>query len=143
MSMVRFTGLTNEFSKKVENHCHGLALYFVFCNFVRRHQTLRISPTMAAGISDGLWSIDDIAALIDADESGPKKRGPTSRANRLRFQSESSPDSPTCFSRRIALHNVAKLWKHDRRAGRRGNRKCKQITSSSAPARPAACSPTG
>jgi len=75
MSMRRFTRLTNAFSKKVENHCHALALYFVFYNFVRRHQTLRVSPAMAAGVSDRLWSMDDIVALIDAAEGEPKKRG--------------------------------------------------------------------
>jgi hypothetical protein len=76
MSMRKFTRLTNAFSKKVDNHCHALALYFVFYNFVRRHQTLRVSPAMAAGISDRLWSMDDIVALIDAAEGKPKTRGP-------------------------------------------------------------------
>ena len=64
------------FSKKVENHCHALALYFVFYNFVRQHKTLALSPAMAAGVSDRLWSMDDIVALIDAAEGGPTKRGP-------------------------------------------------------------------
>jgi hypothetical protein len=76
MSMRRFTRLTNAFSKKVDNHCHALALYFVFYNFVRRDQTLRVSPAMAAGISDRLWLMDDIVALIDAADGEPKKRGP-------------------------------------------------------------------
>jgi hypothetical protein len=75
MSMRRFTRLTNAFSKKVDNHCHALALYFVFYNFVRRHQTLRVSPAMAAGISDRLWSMEDIVALIDVTDAQPKKRG--------------------------------------------------------------------
>jgi hypothetical protein len=76
MSMRRFTRLTNAFSKKVENHCHALALYFVFYNFVRIHKTLRVTPAMAAGISDRLWSMDDIVTLIDAAEGEPQKRGP-------------------------------------------------------------------
>src|SRR5205085_4594716 len=94
MSMRRFTRLTNAFSKKVENHCHALALYFVFYNFVRRHQSLRVSPAMAAGISDRLWSMEDIVALIDAAEGEPKKRGsykPVSRNPRRQFQTESLP----------------------------------------------------
>ena len=65
MSMRRFTRLTNAFSKKFENHCHALALYFVWYNFVRQHKTLRVSPAMAAGLTDRLWSIADIVKLID------------------------------------------------------------------------------
>ncbi len=76
MSMRRFTRLTNGFSKRVENHCNQLAIYFVFYNFARMHKTLRMSPAMAAGISDRLWDMSDIVALIDAREEAPKKRGP-------------------------------------------------------------------
>jgi len=65
MGMRRFTRLTNAFSKKVENHCHALALYFLFYNFVRIHKTLRMTPAMAAGVSDRLWDIKDIARLIE------------------------------------------------------------------------------
>src|SRR5437868_12386615 len=61
----------------VKTHfCHALALYFVYYNFVRRHQTLRVSPAMAAGVSRRLWSMEDIVALIDQAEGEPKKRGP-------------------------------------------------------------------
>lgn len=76
MSMRRFTRLTNAFSKKLENHIHALALYFVFYNFTRVHKTLRMSPAMAAGITDHLWSLDDVVAKIDAMAPAPKKRGP-------------------------------------------------------------------
>jgi hypothetical protein len=76
MQMRRFTRLTNAFSKKVENHCHALALYFVFYNFTRVHKTLRVTPAMAASVSDRLWSMEDIVALIDAAQPEPKKRGP-------------------------------------------------------------------
>ena len=65
MGMRRFTRLTNAFSKKVENHCHALALYFVFYNFVRMHKTLRMSPAMAAGVSDRLWDMKDVAQLVE------------------------------------------------------------------------------
>jgi IS1 family transposase len=75
MSMRRFTRLTNGFSKRIENHAAALSLYFCFYNFVRQHKTLRVSPAMAAGISDRLWDMSDIVALIDAAEV-PPSRGP-------------------------------------------------------------------
>jgi hypothetical protein len=78
MSMRRFTRLTNAFSKKLDSHIHALALYFVFYNFTRIHKTLRTSPAMAAGIADRLWSMEDVAALMDARAPKPAlgKRGP-------------------------------------------------------------------
>jgi IS1 family transposase len=75
MSMRRFTRLTNGFSKKLENHVHALALYFVHYNFCRIHKTLRMSPAMAAGVTERLWSLDDVIARIDADAPKPGKRG--------------------------------------------------------------------
>jgi hypothetical protein len=72
----RFTRLTNGFSKKLDNHIHALALYFAFYNFVRVHKSLRMSPAMASGITDRLWSLEDIVARIDADAPAPKPRGP-------------------------------------------------------------------
>lgn len=81
MSMRRFTRLTNGFSKKLENHYHALALYFMFYNFVRQHKTLRTSPAQAAGITTRLWDMSDIVQLIDDAEGEPKKRGPYSKRN--------------------------------------------------------------
>jgi IS1 family transposase len=72
----RFTRLTNAFSKKLDNHIHALALYFAFYNFVRVHKSLRMSPAMAAGVTDRLWSLEDIVARIDADAPASKPRGP-------------------------------------------------------------------
>lgn len=72
----RFTRLTNAFSKKLDNHIHALALYFAFYNFCRIHKTLRVTPAMAAGITDRLWSLDDIVAKIDTMAPAPKVRGP-------------------------------------------------------------------
>jgi IS1 family transposase len=76
MSMRRFTRLTNAFSKKLENHRHALALYFLFYNFARIHKSLRVTPAMAAGITDKLMSMEDIVALIDAAVPAPGPRGP-------------------------------------------------------------------
>ena len=56
----RFTRLTNAFSKKVENHAHAVALHFMYYNFVRIHKTLRVTPAMAAGVTDKLWDVGDI-----------------------------------------------------------------------------------
>ncbi len=72
----RFTRLTNGFSKKLDNHIHALALYFAFYNFCRVHKSLRMSPAMAAGITDRLWSLEDVVAAIDARAEPTKKRGP-------------------------------------------------------------------
>lgn len=64
MSMRRFTRLTNAFSKKVENHAAAVALYFMFYNFARVHQTLRVTPAMEAGVADHVWSIHEIVELL-------------------------------------------------------------------------------
>jgi IS1 family transposase len=64
MSMRRFTRLTNAFSKKVENHQHALALYFMYYNFCRVHQTLRVTPAMEAGISDHVWELSEVVGLL-------------------------------------------------------------------------------
>jgi IS1 family transposase len=69
MGMRRFTRLTNAFSKKLENHCHALALYFMFYNFVRIHKTLKTSPAMAAGITKKLWEMNDIVNLLDLNSN--------------------------------------------------------------------------
>lgn len=58
-------------------HIHALALYFVFYNFCRIHKTLRVTPAMAAGVTDRLWSYEDIVAKIGALAPAPKPRGPT------------------------------------------------------------------
>lgn len=65
MSMRRFTRLTNAFSKKVENHLATVAIYLMYYNFVRIHQTLRITPAMAAGVTEKLWTVGDMVALLE------------------------------------------------------------------------------
>jgi len=64
MSMRRFTRLTNAHSKKIENHRHAVALHFMYYNFCRVHQTLRVTPAMEAGISDHVWSLEEIIDLL-------------------------------------------------------------------------------
>src|SRR3546814_645966 len=76
MHMRRFTRLTNAFSKKVENHAYAVALHMMYYNFVRMHSKLRMSPAMAAGVSDRLWEIGDIVKLVEDAEPAPKPRGP-------------------------------------------------------------------
>lgn len=73
----RFTRLTNAFSKKIDNHVHALALFFFHYNFVRQHKSLnKLTPAMAANITERLWSLEDIAEKIEADRPQPGKRGP-------------------------------------------------------------------
>ena len=72
----RFTRLTNAFSKRFESHVHMVALYTMFYNFVRVHKTLRVTPAMQAGVTDKLWTFEDIVAKIDHYAPPPKPRGP-------------------------------------------------------------------
>ena len=65
MNMRRFTRLTNAFSKKADNHAHAVSLHYMHYNFVRIHRSLRVTPAMAANVTDHLWSIEDIATMID------------------------------------------------------------------------------
>jgi IS1 family transposase len=65
MSMRRFTRLTNGFSKKIENHEHAVALHYMHYNFGRIHKTLRVTPAMAARVSDHVWTLEEIARLAD------------------------------------------------------------------------------
>ena len=79
MSMRRFTRLTNAFSKKIKNLEHAVALHFMHYNFGRIHKTLRITPAMEAGISNHVWSLEEIANLIP--EPVAKKRGSYKKKN--------------------------------------------------------------
>lgn len=68
MSMRRFTRLTNGFSKKVENHRLACAVHFIHYNFARIHSSLRITPAMAAGLTDHVWELSEIVGLLEAEE---------------------------------------------------------------------------
>ena len=74
MQMRRFTRLTNAFSKKFENHMYMVALYTVWYNFIRIHKTLRVTPAMESGLTDRVWDMEDILAVMD--ERAPKPGRP-------------------------------------------------------------------
>ncbi len=70
MAMRRFTRLTNGFSKKAENLAYAVALHFMYYNWARPHQTLGgDTPAMAAGLSDHIWTVDDIVGLLEDSEA--------------------------------------------------------------------------
>jgi len=64
MNMRRFTRLTNGFSKKVENLYYAVALHFMYYNFCRIHQTLKVTPAMEARVTDHIWEIEEILGLL-------------------------------------------------------------------------------
>ena len=76
MSMRRFTRLTNAFSKRLENLSHAVALHFMFYNFCRIHNSLRVTPAMEAGVSESVWEVSDIVDLVEAAAPKPGPRGP-------------------------------------------------------------------
>ena len=84
MCMRRFTRLTNAFSKKIENHSHAVALHFMNYNFIRSHKSLnKLTPAMAAGITDHVWEVEDIVKLVDEMHHQPKKRGPYKKQDQI------------------------------------------------------------
>ncbi len=88
MHIRRFTRLTNAFSKKVENHAYAVALHMMYYNFVRIHSTLRMTPAMAAGVSDRLWEIGDIVTLVENAEAKSGKRGPYKKRDTEMMESQ-------------------------------------------------------
>jgi hypothetical protein len=70
MGLRRYTRLTNAFSRKIENHSAAVALYYFAYNFIKIHGTLRCTPAMAAGVTNRLWEVSDLVALLEADERG-------------------------------------------------------------------------
>ena len=73
MSSRRFTRLTNGFSKKAENHAHAVALHYMQYNYCRVHQTLRVTPAMEAGLTDHVWTTDELIALLPKPTVGPSR----------------------------------------------------------------------
>jgi hypothetical protein len=75
MHMRRFTRLTNAFSKKLDNHAYAVALHFMYCNYVRIHQTLRVTPAMESQLSDHVWSIEELLQMGGSYMLKSAKRG--------------------------------------------------------------------
>lgn len=67
MGMRRFTRLTNAFSRKLENHMHAVSFYFMVYNFVKIHKSIKTTPAMQAGVTDFLWSMEDIVLMADTN----------------------------------------------------------------------------
>ena len=92
MGARRISRLTNAFAKKVANHEHALAIYFMHYNYCRIHQTLRVTPAMAAGVSKTLWTMEDVVRIVSEHEVRPVDRREVRRAlryNELAAKSES------------------------------------------------------
>ena len=87
MSMRRFTRLTNGFSKKAANLAHNLAVHYMHYNFCRVHQSLRVTPAMHAGLADHVWEIEELAALLEAEEQRQIEAGALKRGNYRRRNS--------------------------------------------------------
>ena len=82
MSMRRFTRLTNAFSKKLEHHCHAIAMHYMYYNFCRVHASLRGgTPAMASGVADKLWEVGDLVDLVRAAQPQPNR--PKTYAKRI------------------------------------------------------------
>jgi len=103
MSMRRFTRLTNGFSKKVENHAHAVALHFMHYNFVRIHKTLRVSPAMAAGVTEKLWDVEDIVAMSDHFHAEVKNNRQSVRVKPLEDYRPFRPVRPPAPPKSVSL----------------------------------------
>lgn len=131
MQMRRFTRLTNGFSKKIENHSYAVALHQMFYNFVRIHQTLKVTPAMAAGVTDKLWEISDVVAMIDAWDADRREHGVEYQVERERIGEgylvrklvRYQPEPETVFG--FASPGAAEEWIEADRASRRPGRKRK------------------
>lgn len=92
MSMRRYTRLTNAFSKKVENLAAAVSLHFAYYNFCRVHSSLegKQTPAMAAGVTDHVWTLNELIGLLEAAESVPVKRGSYARTRNVSREAEHS-----------------------------------------------------
>lgn len=93
MNMRRFTRLTNAFSKKVENHAHAIALHFFHYNLVRIHKTLRVTPAMAAGATDRLWSLEDLVDELERREAEATANSPIKPGRKPKAAAQDAAES--------------------------------------------------
>ena len=91
MSIRRFTRLTNAFSKKFDNHALSVSLPYMHYNFCRIHKSLRATPAMAAGVTDRLWTVEDIAEIVKA--TAPKPGRPKTYKKRTAGISKALPEA--------------------------------------------------
>jgi len=89
--MRRFTRLTNGFSKKLENHIATISLHFMYYNFAKIHGTLRVTPAMAAGVTEKLWDMADIVALVEEYREERQQEGRENAAERVRRSYDKGP----------------------------------------------------
>lgn len=107
MHMRRFTRLTNGFRKKVENHMHTVALHFMYYNFVKVHQTLKVTPAMEAGLTNCLRDIYDLVAIIDANEETWSLQEANFKVTHYPFFARDVDPSLALFSARKQLFDAA------------------------------------
>jgi hypothetical protein len=135
MHMRRFTRLTNGFSKKLENHAYAVALHQMFYNFVRVHQTLKVSPAMAAGVTDKLWDVSDIVAVVDAWEADFRANGIEYKVERVRIGDGFLVRKTVRYSEPVTQFGFkspgeAQAWIEADRASRRpGRRRLSEISN--------------
>jgi len=101
MGIRRFTRLTNAFSKKAANHLHAVSLHFMFYNFCRIHKTLRITPAMAAGVTDHVWEVGELVDVIDAWENAPNEPPPSENPDLVSLRDNArgwTASAPSMFS---------------------------------------------
>jgi hypothetical protein len=129
MHMRRFTRLTNAFSKKIENHACAVALHSMYYNFVRLHQTRKVSPAMAAGVTDRLWEMVDVVDVLDAFEAKRKCQPKVTfnvepwRIGSGYYVTVTMPDSAVRVTETFAtegeawrrIRNNSMAWLHERR----------------------------
>jgi hypothetical protein len=88
MSMRRFTRLTNAFRKKVQNHAAAIALHYMHYNFCRIHKTLRVTPAMEAGLTDHVWTLEEVALLLEAKNMEAKSKKARILQEKVRMNGE-------------------------------------------------------